>query len=172
MADIAQFLSRKSVALAQRRADYQADPTSAVITVSARSVLSHETFARPTTMGDTTLISDSKPALGGAGLGPSAPEMLLGALASCLLHTYLLQAVLLNIPLTDASVEVHGELDMSGVVGLPYDQPPQMNNIRYSARVASPAGTEAIARLHAAVEETCPVLNTLTRPTTVRRITD
>lgn len=172
MADIAQFLSRKSIVLAQRRADYQADPKAAVIALSARSVLSHETFARPTTMGDTTIISDSKPGLGGSALGPSAPEMLLGALASCLLHTYLLQAVLLNIPLTDASVDVRGELDMSGVVGLPYDQPPQMSNITYVAHVVSPASAEAIARLHAVVEETCPVLNTITRPTAVRRATE
>ena len=47
--------------------------------------------------------------------------MLLGALASCLVHTYLIQATLMQLPLDHVEVEVQGALDMAGVVGLPYD---------------------------------------------------
>ena len=114
-------------------------------------------------------ITDSAPALAGHALGPTAPEMLLGALASCLVHTYLIQATLLQIPLDNVEVEVKGALDMSGVVGLPYTALPQLSEVTYSAKVTSPAAPEDIARMHAAVDETCPVLNTLRLPTPVQR---
>jgi uncharacterized OsmC-like protein len=96
--------------------------------------------------------------------------MLLGALASCLVHTYLLQSVLMNIPITHVEVEVTGKIDLTGVVGLPYEQPPQMQDITYTAKVDSPADPEAIQRIHDEVEATCPVLNTIKYPVEVRRV--
>jgi uncharacterized OsmC-like protein len=95
--------------------------------------------------------------------------MLLGALASCLVHTYLIQATLLGIPLDNVEVEVQGALDMCGVVGLPYTALPQLSGVSYSARVVAQALPEEIERMHAAVEETCPVLNTIRLPTPVVR---
>jgi uncharacterized OsmC-like protein len=97
--------------------------------------------------------------------------MLLGALASCLVHTYLIQATLMQIALDNVEVEVQGTLDMSGVVGLPSTALPQLAGITYSARVSSTAALEEIERMHAAVEETCPVLNTIRLPTPVARST-
>ena len=96
-------------------------------------------------MGEVLFITDSAPALAGHALGPTAPEMLLGALASCLVHTYLIQATLLQIPLDNVEVEVKGALDMSGVVGLPYTALPQLSEVTYSAKVTSPAAPEDIA---------------------------
>jgi uncharacterized OsmC-like protein len=95
--------------------------------------------------------------------------MLLGALASCLVHTYVIQAALQNVPLDHVEVEVTGKLDMSGVVGLPYENAPQMEGIEYTAHVESPASSDAIQKLHEAVEATCPVLNTIRCPTGVTR---
>ncbi len=106
-------------------------------------------------------MTDSAPGLAGHALGPTAPELLLGALASCLVHTYLIQATLLDLPLDHVEVEVQGALDMAGVVGLPYTALPQLEAVTYTARVTSSAAPEAIERMHAAVDETCPVLNTL-----------
>ena len=98
--------------------------------------------------------------------------MLLGALASCLVHTYLIQAVLLDTPIDGVEVEVRGAVPMGGVVGLPYDKVPQMEEITYTARVVGDAPAEAIERMHQAVEETCPVLNTVRFPTSVARIAE
>lgn len=169
---LAPYLSRKAAVLAQRRADFAAAPARAVVRIAASSSVAGSTGARPVRMGETRFITDSAPALAGNGLGPTAPEMLLGALASCLVHTYLIQAALLDLPLDDVEVEVQGALDMSGVVGLPYTALPQLQEITYSARVTSDAAPEAIAQMHAAVEETCPVLNTLRLPTPVARVRD
>lgn len=169
MTPLNQFLSRKSGVLAERRQDFTANPSAALATITASSAISHENFARPTQMGSFEILSDSGVGLGGQALGPSAPEMLMGALASCLVHTYLIQAVLLNLPLTHVEVTVSGKLDLSGVVGLPYDQPPQFQNLSYTSTVESPASAEEIEKIHAAVEATCPVLNTFKYPISVTR---
>ncbi len=169
MAKLDSYLERKAGALEARQADYRANPDAALIAVKASSKVAGITGARPTRMGETVFVTDSAPGLAGHALGPTAPELLLGSLASCLVHTYLIQAVLLNIPLDHVEVEVSGRLDMSGVVGLPYDRPPVMQDITYIARVESPAPADAIARMHAAVDDTCPVLNTVRYPVAVSR---
>lgn len=170
MSQLEPYLSRKTAVLAARRADYETNPDSALITLKASSRVAGITGARPTRMGEIVFVTDSAPGLAGHALGPTAPEMLLGALASCLVHTYLIQAALLGIPLDHVEIEASGRLDMTGVVGLPYEQPPRMQDITYTARVDSSAPPEAIRRMHALVEETCPVLNTIRYPVDVRRV--
>jgi uncharacterized OsmC-like protein len=170
MAKLDSYLARKAEAVAQRQADYRASPAAAVVTLTATSKVAGITGARPTRMGDTVVVSDSGPGLAGHALGPTAPEMLLGALASCLVHTYLLQAVLLNIPIDHVEVTTSGTLDYASVVGLPHDQPPCMQNIIYTAHLETDASPEQIEQIHTAVETSCPVLNTLKLPVEVRHI--
>ncbi|MFO7633598.1 MAG: OsmC family protein [Caldilinea sp.] len=161
------YLERKSAVLAQRRADFTAAPEKATVRIKAASWVAGNTGARPVKMGETLFITDSAPALAGHALGPTAPEMLLGALASCLVHTYLIQAVLMDIPIDGVEIEVHGAVPMGGVVGLPYDKLPQMEEITYTANIVTSASAEVIEQMHQAVEETCPVLNTVRFPTSV-----
>jgi uncharacterized OsmC-like protein len=170
MSALAPYLSRKQAVLQQRQADFEAAPEKAVVRIKATSWVAGNTGARPVRMGETLFLTDSAPALAGHALGPTAPEMLLGALASCLVHTYLIQATLLQLPLDNVEVEVQGALDMSGVVGLPYTALPQLASVSYTARVTSAAEPQAIERMHALVEETCPVLNTIRLPTPVQRV--
>lgn len=169
MSALAPYLTRKQDVLAQRQADYQAAPEKAVVKLKASSWVAGNTGARPVKMGEILFITDSAPALAGHALGPTAPELLLGALASCLIHTYLIQAVLLDLPLDHVELEVRGDLDMTAVVGLPSEHLPQLANIVYTAHVQSDASPAELARLHAEVELTCPVLNTLRFPTAVTR---
>jgi uncharacterized OsmC-like protein len=163
------YLERKSAVLAQRRADFTATPEKATVRIKAKSWVAGNTGARPVKMGETLFITDSAPALAGNALGPTAPEVLLGALASCLVHTYLIQSVLMNIPIDGVEIEVHAAVPMGGVVGLPYDKLPQMEEITYTANVMASISAEELERMHQAVEETCPVLNTVRYPTPVTR---
>lgn len=169
MALLDSYIERKAKVLAQRREDLTANPEAAFVPLKATSHAAGITGVRPVQMGQYIVISDSAPGLAGHSLGPSSPEMLLGALASCLVHTYLLQATLLDIPLDGVEIEVTGGLDMTAVVGLPSDAPIRLERLAYAPTVASPAGPEEIERLHAAVEETCAVLNTLRSPMEVVR---
>ena len=155
--------------LAQRQADFLAAPEKAVVRLKATSWVAGSTGARPVRMGEHQLLTDSAPGLAGNALGPTAPELLAGALASCLVHTYLIQAVLLQIPLEHVEVEVQGALDMTGVVGLPGPALPQLAAMTYAAQLTGVTDEDA-ARLHAAVDDTCPVLNSLRLPTQVVRV--
>lgn len=167
MAKLDPYLQHKTQVLAQRREQFTANPESALVRLKATSHVAGNTGVRPVKMGEYIVISDSAPGLAGNALGPSSPEMLLGALASCLIHTYLLQACLLEIPLDHVEVTIEGALNMAPVVGLPQAEPIKMEGLSYTPVVTSPAPPEAIERLHAAVEQGCAVLNTLRSPMAV-----
>lgn len=169
MAKLDQYMQYKATVLAQRREQFTANPEGSLVQLEATSHVAGNTGVRPVKMGDYIIISDSAPGLAGNSLGPSSPEMLLGALASCLIHTYLLQATLLEIPLDHVEVTIYGALDMAPVVGLPQKGPIKLEGLSYKPVVTSDAPTETIERLHQAVEETCAVLNTLRAPMTVER---
>lgn len=172
MAKLDQYLQHKAKVLASRRQALAADPAAGVVALKAQSEVAGNTGVRPVTMGDYIIISDSAPGLAGHSLGPSSPEMALGALASCLVHTYLLQAALLDIALDNVEVEVTGEIDMEPVVGITTadDAVISLQNLAYQPKITAPAALSDIEKLHLAVERTCAVLNTLRQPMTVRRI--
>lgn len=174
MAKLDDYLTYKANVLAQRRSEYEADASAARVPLKAVSSVAGTTGVRPVRMGDYFIASDSAPTLAGNALGPSSPQMFVGSLASCLVHTYMLQAALLGIPLDDVEIEVTGVLDMTSIVGLPAEEPVTISELAYSTRVSSPASAEEIARLHQIVDRSCPVLNTLRRPVAVaqRVVTD
>lgn len=170
MAKLDQYMQFKATVLAQRRAQFTANPDASLVHLQATSHVAGNTGVRPVKMGDYIIISDSAPGLAGNSLGPSSPEMLLGALASCLIHTYLLQATLLEIPLDHVEVTITGALDMAPVVGLPQDGPIQLQNLSYKPVVTADVPAATIEQLHTAVESTCAVLNTLRSPMQVERL--
>jgi uncharacterized OsmC-like protein len=169
MSALAPYLQRKAEVLTQRREHFQQQPEAALVRLKATSHVAGNTGVRPVKMGDYIVISDSAPGLAGHSLGPSSPEMLLGALASCLVHTYLLQATLLNFPLDQVEVVIEGALDMTGVVGLPAAGPLKLEGLSYTPTVTSSASAAEIEQLHASVEQACAVLNTLRSPMEVVR---
>ncbi|MDZ4765953.1 MAG: OsmC family protein [Chloroflexota bacterium] len=171
MSHLDEYLARKHAALTAKQAAFTAAPDSALVTLHAAAKVAGNSGIRPVKMGDYTVITDSAPGLAGYGLGITAPEMLLGALASCLAHSYVIQAALLGVPLDALDVEISGQLDFTGVVGLPVTDAPALQNIAYAARIESPAPPEAVQKLHELVERYCPVLNTLRLPMDVRRAT-
>lgn len=169
MAKLDSYLERKAQSIADRKADWTAQPEKAIVTIKASSKVAGITGARPTRMGETVIVSDSAPGLAGHSLGPTAPEMLLGALASCLVHTYLIQAVMLNIPIDHIEIETAGRLDYKAVIGLASELPNALQDITYNCHLDSPASAAQIEQLHEAVEASCPVLNTLRMPISVHR---
>jgi len=169
MAKLDEYLARKAAVLTERQADFAAKPEAASVKLKATAHVAGNTGVRPVRLGDYTVISDSAPGLAGHSLGPTAPELLLGALASCLVHTYLLQAALLNIALDAVAVEVQGALDMTGAVGLPYAGPLKLESISYTPQIESTASSATLQQLHAAVEAACAVLNTIRHPVEVVR---
>jgi len=161
MSGLGDYLEEKRVALAARRAERRGDDTVIPRTVTVRA--EGRSGIRRIRIRDFQIISDSLPDLAGYDLGPGSPEILMGALGSCLTHTYLIQAALLGVPLESLEVEVSAGLDpRASLIGKEY--PIFSEGISYVVRIASPAPSSETEKLRQAVEQACPVLNFLQAP--------
>ncbi len=126
-------------------------------TISAECSASNLTGVRQIRIRDFQLLSDSGPAFGGFSLGPSSPEILLGALASCLTHTYLIGAAQRNLSLDKVHVRFEAENNDAAFLGLATDDPPYPFNIRAVVRVDSRASKDELRELHDYAARTCPL---------------
>ncbi len=156
--------------MAARQADWAEHREMANMRISASSTLAGGTGVRATRMGEHFVASNSGPGLAGHSLGPTAPELLLGAMASCLVHTYVIHAILLDVKLEEVTVEVSGRLDFGAVVGLPFEPPLHMTELQYRPQLVANATVAQIEALHLAVEDNCAVLNTVRLPSAVTRV--
>lgn len=110
------------------------------------------------------ILSDSPPDFVGYDLGPSSPEIALGALGSCITHSWLIQAAAFGLPLDAIEVTIEGRIDQrAGIPG--HDAiPREPHGIRYTVRIQTDAPDDAVAEVRDAVERVCPILNLLRRP--------
>jgi hypothetical protein len=83
LSDYLAFKAQRMAALREKLAapDAAPAPLRAVARVAGGSGV------RPVSIREFTIVTDSAPALAGYNLGPTAPELLLASLASCLAHT-------------------------------------------------------------------------------------
>jgi uncharacterized OsmC-like protein len=133
-------------------------------TIAAECSAGDLTGVRRVRIRDFQLISDSGPAFGGFSLGPSSPELLLGVLASCLTHTYLIGAASLGIPLDNVHVRFEAENNDAGFLGLETADPSYPTAIRGRVRLESPAGPEELATLHEYAATSCPLTKLVREP--------
>jgi uncharacterized OsmC-like protein len=161
----------KQVLLRRLRAKRQglamAAPSTAPQTVAARVRAEGCSGIRSIHIRGFQLLSDADSGCAGFHVGPTAPELQLGALGSSLTDTFLSQAAVRGVPLDDVEVEITGTLDASCS---PQEEPARVcpHDIRYTVHLRSPAPAEQIAALHAAVERACPLLNLLIQPQAIQ----
>ncbi len=170
MAELDTYLERKAQVLAARHADFQTNPEAGNASLGADCHVAGNTGVRPVRMGDYIVVTDSAPGLAGHSLGPTSPELLLGALASCLAHTYVLQAALRNIALDSVDIKTSGRINFAQVVDPANGSDIAMQEIRYVADVRSPEDATRMATLQAEVDKACIVLNTIRHASPVRRV--
>lgn len=167
MTTLRAYLEQKRAAIEARRERARQEPPQPH-QISARVSAEGRSGIRRIRIRDHQVISDSGPDFAGYDLGPSSPELQLGVLGSCLTHVFLIQAADLGVPLDSLSVEISGQLDpRAGKPGFE-TVPVYPHNIAYDVRVESPASSDEIAALHAAVERACPILNLLLNPQEIR----
>jgi putative redox protein len=111
--------------------------------------------------------ADEPPALGGRDSAPNPVEYVLAALGSCQEITYRLYADAMGIPLNGVSVKLKGKLDLRGFFAVDEAVRPGYQAIEAEVEIDSPASAADIARLKQAVDDHCPVLDMLTKPTPV-----
>lgn len=160
---LARYLQDKAVAMAAHASRF-ANGDAARETISAECSASDLSGARRIRIRDFELISDSGPGFGGFGLGPSSPELLLGVLASCLTHTYLIAAARRGLTLDEVHVRFEAENNDAGFLGLDTSDPPLPFNIRARVRLESPAPAAEIEQLHRYAEASCPLTRIIREP--------
>jgi uncharacterized OsmC-like protein len=144
-----------------------ADGSLGPVALKAKATAEGRSGVRRIRIRDFQIITDSPPDFAGYDLGPSSPELVLGGLASCLNHSYLIQAAALEVPIESIEVEVEGSIDpRAGGPG--YETVPVYpQNIAYVVRIAGPASAAQIQTLRDNVEKFCPILNLIKQPQTI-----
>lgn len=161
-----EYLERKK-ALADAYRDQLRQPDAAPVPLRATVTVAAGTGVRPVRVRDHTVVTDAGAALGGYGLGPTAPELLLGALASCLAHSALVIAADRGVALEQLEIEVTGLLDYRGTLAVDDAAVVPPTGLAYTLRLGGAVADEELAAIEADIARLCPVLLALTRPTAV-----
>jgi uncharacterized OsmC-like protein len=113
------------------------------------------------------LDGDEPPMLLGGNAGPNAVEVILHALASCIVVGFIYNAAAQGINVEGLSFDLEGDLDLRAFLGLSQDVRPGFENIRLTYQVKSDAPREKIEALCQYVQDTSPVLDMLRNPVPV-----
>ncbi len=151
---------KRPAVLAKKAQAATRDKTAEPETLIARAHVEPNTGLRRVFLGKDGYhqqLHDSAPGLLGYGLAPTVEEHVLGVTTTCLTHIFEVQAASRNVLLD--SLEVISDADLSPRFGKNLATPSRYTNIRYKARIASPASEEEILALRDSVEATCPLYN-------------
>jgi uncharacterized OsmC-like protein len=143
--------------------EYRNDPGKAVVTLRASGSLGTGVSCRVDT-GRTLVEAGLHPATGGSGLQACSGDMLLEALAACAGVTLQAVATALEIPVRGGTVEVEGDLDFRGTLGVSKEVPVGFQTIRLRLNLDSDATKEQLDTLLKLTERYCVVLQTLRTP--------
>ena len=144
---------------------YRADPGRARITLSARGDQGADAMACSVDLGRAVQEAEAHAGVGGPGAGACSGDLLLGALAACTQITCQMVAEAMGVPVERIGVEVEGDLDLRGTLGVDRDAPVGFAAIRVAVAVDAPeADPESLAALRVRVERYCVVMQTLAAP--------
>ncbi len=140
---------------------YKDDPSSAVVTLKASGRLDAPGVSCRVETGRALVEAGLHPATGGTGLQACSGDMLLEALAACAGVTLRAVATALEIPVRGGTVDVEGDLDFRGTLGVSKEAPVGFREIRMRLNLDSDASPDQLATLHKLTERYCVVLQTL-----------
>src|ERR1041385_6731185 len=149
---------------------YRSDPNSSRITLKAQSDQTDTPIACSVEVGQKIFEAQAHSGVGGPGTAACSGDLLLGALAACAQLTCQLVATAMRIPLEHVRVEVEGEMDLSGTLGISKDVPVGFQNIHARFNINAPDATpEQLAALKEKTEQYCVVMQTLINPPQIGR---
>jgi uncharacterized OsmC-like protein len=145
---------------------YRDEPAAALITLKASGVLGAESMSCRVDTGKALVEAGLHPATGGTGLQACSGDMLLEALAACAGVTLGAVATSLGIMVRGGMVNVEGDLDFRGTLGVSKEAPVGFEGIRVTFVLDTDATEEEIATLLKLTERYCVVAQSLrVRPT-------
>lgn len=110
--------------------------------------------------GKEVLIDEPKH-LGGTDVAPNPVEYILAALGGCINVLVITFADQYSVVVEDLDVQIEGDLDPDGFLGINPTVRPGYEEIRYSVDITSPSQPENIQALLTHVDQICPVKDTL-----------
>jgi uncharacterized OsmC-like protein len=122
-----------------------------------------------TTVRDHTVVADEPRSFGGSDVAQSPVELLLTSLATCQAITYRIWAAELGIALDRVGVEVAGDIDLRGLLGLDDGARAGYEGLRMRVTLEGPEPPSRYEELAEAVDRHCPVLDALSSPVTIER---
>jgi uncharacterized OsmC-like protein len=143
---------------------YRNDPAKAMVTLRASGSLGSPGVSCRVETGRALVEAGLHPATGGSGLQACSGDMLLEALAACAGVTLRAVATALEIPVRGGTVEVEGDLDFRGTLGVSKEVPVGFQTIRLRLNLDSDATAEQLDTLVKLTERYCVVLQTLRSP--------
>ena len=108
--------------------------------------------------------------LGGTDRFANPQEHLLAALNACMTVGYVAQCAVRGITLESLEIEIDGEIDLRGFLGLDPAVPPGYESLRYTVRIKGDGTKEQFAEVHEAVMATSPNFHNVARPITLKPI--
>ena len=131
-------------------------------------------FKVETCSRDFTLLADEPEMLCGTNMAANPVEMVLQAYGACLTIGYAMNAAVRGITLDDIKIDLEGEIDLPGFLGL--EAPENLNmaklpgfkNITVTVKMKSKTDKKALEELHKHVIATSPVGVTLSRPVAIK----
>ena len=144
---------------------YRGEPGSSRITLRARGSQTDTPISCSVDIGRAVYEAQAHAGVGGPGTAACSGDLLLGALAACAQVTCQMVAEAMGIETERIEVEVEGELDLAGTLGVSREVPVGFERIRTRFEVVAPEATEEqLDNLRSKTEQYCVVFQTLTRP--------
>ena len=108
----------------------------------------------------------------GPGRAPNAVEAVLHALGTCLTISVVHHAAARGITIDALELDVTGELDMRGYLGLSGEVRPGYQKITVCCRISADAPPDALKELWEHAQRISPVLDTIRNPVAVSLVLD
>ena len=110
------------------------------------------------------IVADEPIELLGANTAPNPQELLMSAVNACMTVGYVANASLRGITLEALEIEMQGELDLRGFLGLSDDVPPGYRRLDYVVRMKGDGTAAQYEEIHQAVMKTSPNYFNMARP--------
>ena len=148
---------------------YRSEPGSAQITLKAQGTQTDTPISCSVDIGRAIYQAQAHTGVGGAGTAACSGDLLLGALAACAQITCQMVATAMGIPTNHIEVNVEGDLDLRGTLGISKETLVGFKTIRVSFEIDAPdAAEEQLDALREKTEQYCVVMQTLMHPPTIQ----
>ena len=141
---------------------YRGEPGSSRITLNAKASQQEVPVSCSVDIGRAVYEAQAHEGVGGAGTAACSGDLLLGALAACAQVTCQMVADAMGIETERIEVEVEGDMDLAGTLGISKDVPVGFETIRTKFHIVAPgASDEQLDNLRKKTEQYCVVYQTL-----------